>query len=74
MGEGTTRDRELRAGWERVLGVQVQAMEYEEVPEGTGKGEWKRRQEGGVDIWVTGGGEAVLQLQHRDDLGAGWAA
>ena len=39
-----------------MLGVQVQALEYEEVPEGTGKGEWKRRQEGGVDVWVTGGG------------------
>ena len=30
-------------------------MQYEEVPEGTGKGEWKRRQERGVDMWVTGG-------------------
>ena len=50
--------------------MQVQAMEYEEVLENTGKGEWKRRQEGGVDVWVTGGGEAVLQLQHRDDFGA----
>ena len=55
VGEGTTRDTKLRAGWEGVLGVQVQALEYEEVPEGTGKGEWKRRQEGGVDMWVTGG-------------------
>ena len=54
--------------------MQVQALEYEEVPEGTGKGEWKRRQEGGVDVWVTGGGAAVLQLQHRDDVGAGWGA
>ena len=27
-----------------------------EVPEGTGKGEWHRRQAGGVDLWVTGGG------------------
>ena len=60
----------LRAGWERVLGVQVQVMEYEEIPEGTGKGQLKRRQEGGVDVWVTGWGDAVLQLQHRDDLGA----
>ena len=58
-----------------MLGVRVQALEYEEVPEGTGKGEWKRRQEGGVDVWVTGGGgEGVLQLQHRDDLGAGSGA
>ena len=39
VGEGTTRDRKLRAGWEGVLGVQIQMMEYEEVPEGTGKGE-----------------------------------
>ena len=54
--------------------MQVQAIEYEEVPEGTGKGEWKRRQEGGVDLWVTGRGEAVLHLQHRDDMGAGWGA
>ena len=74
VGKGTARDWKLGAGWEGVLGVQVQAMEYEEVPEGTGKGEGKRRQEGGVDVSVTGGGEAVLQLQHRDDLGAGWGA
>ena len=45
VGEGTARDRKLRAGSEGVLGVQVQAMQYEEVPEGTGKGEWRRRQE-----------------------------
>ena len=51
--------------------MQVQAMEDEEVPEGTGNGEWKRRQEGEVDMWVTRGGEAVLQLQHRDVLKAG---
>ena len=25
-------------------------------------------------MWVTGGAEAVLQLQHRDDLAAGWGA
>ena len=43
VGESTARDRKLRAGWEGVLGVQVQALEYEEVPEGTGKGESKRR-------------------------------
>ena len=49
VGEGTGRDRKLRAGWVGVLGVQVQALEYEEVPEGTGKGEWQRRQEGGVE-------------------------
>ena len=74
VGECTARDRKLRARWEGLLGVQVQAMEYYEVPESTGKVKWKRRQEGGVDVWVTGGGEAVLQLQHRDDLGAGWGA
>ena len=28
----------------------------------------------GVDVWVTGGGEAVLRLQHRDDVGTGWGA
>ena len=50
VGGGTARDRELRAGWEGVLGVQVQEMEYVEVPEGTGKGEWRRRQAGGVDV------------------------
>ena len=50
VGEGNVRDRKLRAGWEGVLGVQVQEMRYEEVPEGTGKGEWIRRQEGGVDL------------------------
>ena len=72
LGEGTARDRKLLAGWEGVLGVQVQAIEYEEVPEGTGKGEWQRRQDGGVGMWVIGGGEAVLQLQHRDDVGSGW--
>ena len=74
VGGGTARDRQLRAGWEGVLGVQVQEMEYMEVPEGTGKGEWHRRQAGGVDVWVRGGGEAVLQLQHREDVGTGWGA
>ena len=49
-GGGTARDRKLRAGWEGVLGVQVQEMEYMEVPEGTGKGEWHRRQAGGLDV------------------------
>ena len=44
MGGGTARDRKLRAGWEDVLGVQVQEMESLEVPEGTGKGEWQGRQ------------------------------
>ena len=52
--------------------MQVQKTEYEDVPEGTGKGEWNRRQEGGVDLWVTGGGEAMLQLQDRKGLGARW--
>ena len=55
-GGGTARDRKLRAGQEGVLGVQVQEMEYMEVPEGTGKGEWHRRQAKGVDVWVTAGG------------------
>ena len=54
MGGGPGQDRNLRAGWEGVLGVQVQEMEYIEVPEGRGKGEWHRRQAGGVDVWVTG--------------------
>ena len=27
-----------------------------------------------MDLWVTGGGEAVLQVQHREDLGVGWGA
>ena len=71
LGGGTARDRKLRAGWEGVLGVQVQEMEYVEVPEGTGKGEWRRRQAGGVDVWVKGGEEVVLQLQHRKDVGTG---
>ena len=74
VGEGTARDRKLGAGWEGALGVQVQAMDYAEVPEGTGKGEWQRRQDGGVDVRVTGEGEAVLQLQQRDDVGTGWGA
>ena len=39
MGGGTAQDRKLQAGWEGVLGVQVQEMEYMEVPEDTGKGE-----------------------------------
>ena len=52
----------------------MQAMEYVEVPEGTGKGEWQRRQDGGEAVWVIGGGEAVLQLQHRNDVGTGWGA
>ena len=37
-----------------------------------GYAEWRRRQAGGVDVWVTGGGEAVLQLQHREDVGTEW--
>ena len=74
MGDGSTRDRRQRAGREVVLGLQLQKMGYEEVLKGTRKGEWNRRQEGGVDLWITGGGGAVLQLQHRGDLGAGWGA
>ena len=73
VGAGTARDRKLRAGWEGVLGVQVQEMEYMEVPEGTGKGEWHRRQAGGVDVWVTGGGgggvTAAAQEGCRDQVG-----
>ena len=40
VGEGSTRASKLGAGWEGVLLVQVQAMEYEEVPQGVpyGKG------------------------------------
>ena len=74
VGGRTARDRKLRAGREGVLGLPVQETEYMEVPEGTGKGEWHRRQAGGVDVWVTGGGEAVLQLQHREDVGTRWGA
>ena len=74
VAEGSARDRRQRAGTEGVLGVQMQKMEYEEVPEGTGKDEWSRRQEGGVDLLMTGGREAVLQLQHREDLRTGWGA
>ena len=44
------------------------------MPEGMEKGEWHRRQAGGVDVWFTGRGEAVLQLQHREDVGTGWGA
>ena len=32
------------------------------------------KQGGRLDPWVTGVGEAVLQLQQRKDLGAGWGA
>ena len=75
VGGGTARDRKPRTGWEGVLGVQVQEMEYMEVPEGTGKGEWHRRQAWGVGrVGHGGGGEAVLQLQHREDVGTGWGA
>ena len=49
----------------------MQKMEYVGVPEGTGKGEWQGRQAGRVDVWVTREEEAVLQLQHRDDVGTG---
>ena len=61
-GGGYSARQETTGRLEGVLGVQAQALEYEEVPEDTGKGEGQRRQEGGVDVWVTGGGEAVLQL------------
>ena len=72
VGEDTAQDRRQREGWEGALWVQMQDMEYEEIPAGTGKGAWSRRQDGRVDLWVTGGGEAVLQLQHRRDVGTGW--
>ena len=63
VGGGTARDRKLRAGLEGVLGVQVQEMEYMEVPEGTGKasgtggrqGRWMCGSQGGG-----GGGAAAL--------------
>ena len=74
VGAGTARDRKLRAGWEGQLRVQVHEIEYVEVPEGTRKGEWRRRQAGGLDVWVTGEGEAVLQLQHREYVATGWGA
>ena len=54
--------------------MQMQKMEYEEAPEGPGTGEWNSRQEGGVDLWLTERRGAVLQSQHREDLGAGWWA
>ena len=56
VGGGTARDRKLRAGWEGVLGVQVQEMEYMEVPKGTGKGDWHKRQAGGGRVGHRGGG------------------
>ena len=74
LGGGTAQDRKLQARWEGVPGVQVQEMEYMEVPEGTGKGEWHRRQAGGGGRVGHRGGEAVLQLQHREDVGTGWGA
>ena len=58
-GGGTAQDRKLRAGWEGVLGVQVQEMEYMEVPEGTGKGKWHRRQAGRWTCGSQGGGGGV---------------
>ena len=30
--------------------------------------------QGGLDVWVTGWGEAVLQLQHTENVGTGWGA
>ena len=43
----------------------MQKMEYEKVPEGTGKAEWSRRQRGGVDLWMTGeGGGCVAGAAH----------
>ena len=52
----------------------MQEMEYVEVPEGTGKGEWQKRQAGGWTCGSLGGGGAVLQLQHRDEVGTGSGA
>ena len=60
VGEGTARDRKLQARWEGVLGMQLQAMEYEGLREGTGKDEWQRRQDGGLDVLVTGGGRGSV--------------
>ena len=35
-------------------------MEYDQIPEGAGKGEWIRRQGAGVELWVRGeGGNGV---------------
>ena len=51
VAERSTRDKRQRTGWEGILGVQMQKMEYEEIPEGVGKGEWNRRQGGG---WTCG--------------------
>ena len=47
VGEGSARDKRQKVGWEGVLGLQKQQMEYEEVPEGAGKGEPNWMQEGG---------------------------
>ena len=68
-GGGRARDRKLRAGWEGVLGVQVQEMEYVEVPEGTGKGEWQRSRAGGVDVWVTRGGRGGVAATAQGGCG-----
>ena len=50
VGQGSTRDRRQRVWWGELLVLQMQKMEYEEVPEGAGKGEWNRRQGEGVDL------------------------
>ena len=52
----------------------MQGMEHENGPEGAGKGEldletWRRNVHVGDRVV-----EAVLQLQHRRDLGARWRA
>ena len=39
-----------------------------------GKVSGKGGRQGGWTCGSPGGGEAVLQLQHRDDLGTGWGA
>ena len=39
------------------------------MPEGTGKGEWHRRQAGGVDSWVTGGGGGGVAAAAQGECG-----
>ena len=42
-----------------------------EVPEGTGKGEWHRRQAGGLDVWVTGEGGGGVAAAAQGGCGGG---
>ena len=50
VGEESAREWKQRGGGKGLLEVQVQRMEYEEVPEGAGRGEWNRKQERGLDL------------------------